>query len=191
MAEDCNSEREQRPPSPSQSGGGSGGWTVALLLLGLAMIAVAVVFPQIDANRRMNYERQKLQRDLTQITRQAAANEAFLKQIERDPQLAERLAGRQMHFIPEGANLLGRRRSLTPASRTAEMAEVSPFALIRVGMPAPLAPYQPAGGVIGQWLLNSQVRLYGLAAGLFLVAAGLILGANGSGDGLGSVTFRL
>ena len=39
------------------------------------------------------------------------------------------------------------------------------------------SPAAPAG-VLGAWLLDPHIRLYCLAAGFFLVAAGLVLGSN-------------
>src|SRR5579862_3937225 len=88
-------------PAPAPSHDGSG-WTIPLLCLGLAIIALCVIIPQADANRRLFYEREKLARELDQIQRQAALNDEFLKKLDTDPQLAQRLAERQMRVVPAG-----------------------------------------------------------------------------------------
>jgi hypothetical protein len=159
----------------------SGGWTIVPLCIGLAAIAACVVIPQADANGRLRYERQKLVADLDQINQQASVNEAFLKKIEIDPQLAQRLAQRQMKFIRQGESLLPyKSQPRVVKASTALAAEISPFSLVRVPPPAEQAPYQPDGGTLSFWLLDSHIRLYCLAGGLFLVAMGLILGSNDS-----------
>jgi hypothetical protein len=157
-----------------------GTWTLVPLVLGLAAIAVCVVFPQIDANRRLDYERQKLVADLDQINRQTALNEEFLGKIEIDPQLAQRLAQRQMKFIRQGESVLPYKPRSTGSGVTSPLsaAQESPFSLVRVPPPPAQAPYQPAGGIIGEAMLDSHFRLYCLAGGLFLVAVSLVLGSN-------------
>jgi hypothetical protein len=158
------------------SGTEGGGWTIGILLIGLTAIGVCVVIPQADTNRRLAYERSKLQADLQQINEQASVNEAFLSKIESDPQLAQRLAQRQMKFIRQGESLLPIKSS-KPADYTVA-AEISPFSLVRVPPPPALPPYEAAGGLLGQLLLDSHLRLYCLGGGLFLVAMALVLGSN-------------
>jgi hypothetical protein len=153
-----------------------GGWTIGILLIGLTAIAVCVLIPQADANGRLAYERSKLQADLQQINEQASVNEAFLAKIESDPQLAQRLAQRQMKFIRQGESLLPLKSSTSGDYTVA--AEISPYSLVRVPPPPALPPYEPAGGLLGQWLLDSHVRLYCLGGGLFLVAMALVVGSN-------------
>jgi hypothetical protein len=156
---------------------GQGALTICLLCLGLAMVAMCVIIPQADANRRLAYERDKLLADLRQIDQQASVNEEFLKNIEINPQLAQRLAQRQMKFIRQGESLLPIKTNA--ASDTALVAaEHSPYALMRVSPPPAQPPYQPAGGIVAVWLLDSHIRLYCLAGGMFLVAMGLVLSAN-------------
>ena len=149
--------------------------TTVALLAGLAVIAVCVIVPQTDANRRMAYEHDRLLADLNQIDRQKAVNEEFIAKLDSDPQLAQRLAQRQMRFIPQGESLL----QFKTNGPSAGAAQISPFTLVYVPAPAARPPYRAAGGVVGQWLLDSQLRLYCMGVGLYLVAMGLILGSNG------------
>jgi hypothetical protein len=129
----------------------------------------------------LDYERQKLVADLDQINRQTSLDDEFLRKIEIDPQLAQRLAQRQMKFIRQGESLLPykARAATSGAAGPLSPAQESPFSLVRVPPPPVQAPYSVAGGWIGEALLDSHVRLYCLAGGLFLVAVGLVLGSNG------------
>jgi hypothetical protein len=166
--------------SPQSSPRGGRGLTIALLLAGLATISVCAIVPQADANRRLQRERDKLLADLEQISLQTAVNEDFLKNMESDPQLAQRLAQRQMKFIRQGESLLPYKAQ--PEKSSTINAEVSPFSLVSVPPPAALPPYQPAGGPVAVALLDSHVRLYTMAGGLFFVAMGLILSSNDPDD---------
>jgi len=158
--------------------------TLTLLCLGLAAVAACVIIPQADANRQLAYERDKLLADLHQIDAQAAVNEAFLKNIESNPQLAQRLAQRQMKLIRQGESLLPMKAKPAGNGYSGETgaiaAEVSPFTLVHLSPPPPAPPYQPAGGLVGHWLLDSHIRLYCLAGGMFLVAMSLVLSSNAS-----------
>jgi len=109
--------------------------------------------------------------DLDQINQQFAINDQFLARLESDPQLAQRLAQRQMRFVRQGESLLVYKGQ---ASQT----ENSPYSLVHLPPPQALPAYVPAGGAVGQWLLDSHCRLYCLAAGLFLAAVGLVLSSN-------------
>jgi hypothetical protein len=155
----------------------SGAWTLAALCLGLAVIAACIIVPQADANRRMAYERARLEADLDQINHQASVNEEFLAKIESDPQLAQRLAQRQMKFIRQGESLLPYKSQSAPSA-----APVSPFSLVHVPPPAAFPAYEPAGGILSRYLLDSHVRLYCLGGGLFLVAMGLVCSSNAAND---------
>jgi hypothetical protein len=53
---------------------------------------------------------------------------------------------------------------------------MSPFLLVNVPPPPPMPPYRPLGGDLGQWWLHPRIQLYLLGLGMFLAAAGLILG---------------
>ena len=161
----------------TQSVPAGGRWTIPVLLLGLCVTAACVIVPQMDANRRLAYERDRLVADLDQINRQSSVNEEFLAKIEEDPQLAQRLAQRQMSFIPKGESLLPYKPPHSGLPIAAS--DISPFSLVHLPAPPMQAPYEPAGPEPAQLLLDSHVRLYALAGGLYLVAMGLVLGSNG------------
>src|SRR5437763_492680 len=110
-----------------------GGWTIPVLCVGVALIACCVLIPQADANRRLAYERAMLQADLESIEKQVAVNDQFLKKVADDPELAERLAQRQMKIIRAGTHVLDLK----------DDTKMSPFQLVTVAPPPPLPPYQP------------------------------------------------
>src|SRR5207302_303220 len=151
-----------------------GGWTIAALCIGLALIAATVVIPQADANRRLVYEREKLRMDLDQIRKQVAVNGEFLKKIENDPQLAERLAQRQMKFVRQGTSIL----ELKGEDQPSATGDMSPFQIVNVPPPPALPPYQPIGGLLASACRSGRSQLYVLGAGMMLVAMGLVLGAS-------------
>jgi len=156
----------------SSAGGDGDWWTLPLLAIGLGLIACCVLIPQADVNRRMVYERQNLQLDADQIAKQVKLNEDFLHQLQTDPQLAERLAQRQMRVVRQGERELV--LNLHPDAPTE-----SPFLLVHLPAPPPLPPYEPVGGTLGQICRDPHAKLYLMGAALFLVAMGLILGGKG------------
>jgi len=147
---------------------GRHGWTLAVLGAGLAIIAACVLVPAINANRQMRYEHDRLVADKEQVDQQIAVNDEFLKKMSDDPQLVERLAQRQMRVIPQGTAVLQ-----LPGDNDDRPA--SPFALVDVA-PAAAPAYQPTGGILADWCLDSKREMGLIAAGLFLVAVGLICG---------------
>ena len=165
-----------------------GGWTVVSLCLGIGIIACCVLIPQADANRRLAYERQKLTSDLESIRKQVATNDEFLRRVADDPNLAERLAQRQMKIIRQGTRVLELKKTAQQAGATGAAAgparatngltpdEMSPFHLVQVAPPPPMPPYQPRGGVIAGLCHRPRSRLYLIGTGLFLMAVGLVLG---------------
>ncbi len=168
--------------SPKRDGGG---WTISVLCLGLAIIAACVIIPQADANRRLAYEREKLQRDLDQIQKQTALNQQFIGKIQNDPQLAERLAQRQMRMVRDGETVLDLRSAATTAKDDSESGaaaassgaeKMSPFMIVHVPAPAPLPEYKPVGGALANLCRQPRTDLYLLGAGMFMVATGLVLG---------------
>lgn len=146
-----------------------GGWTIPLLCLGIAIIAFCLVIPQADANRRLAYERSSLRADLESIQAQVATNDEFLRKLASDPTLAERLAQRQLNLQRAGTKALaiGLRDNGT-----------SPFDLVKVPPPPAVEPYEPVGGKLAAICRNGHSRLYLMGAGLFVLAAGLVLGAS-------------
>jgi len=156
-------------------------WSVVLLCVGLALVCACVIIPQADANRRLVYEREKLQRDLTQIQNQHEVNQEFLRRIEDDPQLAERLAMRQMKMVPRGMSTLDLNALSGSTDHTAILAadsaqQVSPFVIVNVPPPPALPPYRPLGGVLAAICLKPQASLLVMAAAIMMIAIGLVLG---------------
>jgi hypothetical protein len=137
--------------------------------MGVALIACCVLIPQADSNRRLAYERELLQRDLQTIDQQIEVNGEFLKKVADDPELAQRLAERQMKVIPEGVRVL---------DLTHEPEGMSPFQLVNVAPPPPLPPYKPTGGTIAHLCYGPHSRLYLIGISLGMIAMGLVLGAT-------------
>jgi hypothetical protein len=163
------------PPAIPRTTAGGGCWTIPLLCAGVALIACCLLIPQADANRRIAYERLKLAQDLESIRKQVAVNDEFLKQVADNPNLAERLAQRQMKIIREGTKVLELKHAGARAAPEGEQ-EMSPFHLVNVAPPPPLPPYRPLGGFIARLCYAPRSRLYLMGGGLMAVAAGLVLG---------------
>ena len=156
---------------PEEPPGRGGGWTISVLCAGIALIACCVLIPQADANRRLAYERETLQRDMQNIEQQIQVNQEFLKKVSDDPTLAQRLAERQMKVIPEGQHVVDLMH---------EPEGMSPFQLVNVAPPAPLPPYRPVGGTLARICYGPHSRLYLIGLSLGLIATGLVLGASPS-----------
>jgi hypothetical protein len=169
VAESSRSRVE--PEEPPARGGG---WTISVLCAGIALIACCVLIPQADANRRLAYERETLQRDMQNIEQQIQVNQEFLKKVSDDPTLAQRLAERQMKVIPEGEHVV---------DLTHEPEGMSPFQLVNVAPPAPLPPYRPVGGTLARICYGPHSRLYLIGMSLGLIATGLVLGASPQDSG--------
>jgi hypothetical protein len=175
--EDLQLAYQAQSPQPQDGGG----WTIAVLCIGLSLIAACVIIPQADANRRLVYEREKLRMDLAQIQKQSEVNQEFLVKIREDPQLAQRLAQRQMKMVLQGEAVLdlqtpdaGPRSAAATASLDAE--QMSPFRIVHVPPPAPLPAYQPLGGTLASLCRQPRTELYLLGGGMLMVAVGLVLG---------------
>lgn len=162
-----------------------GGWTVTMLCAGIAILACCVLIPQTDANRRLVYEREKLKLDLESVKKQVATNEEFLRRVADDPNLAERLAQRQMKIIRQGTRVLELKNLAGPGASDPRLGsaspaptpdEVSPFQLVHVPPPPPMPAYEPVGGTLAKLCYHPPSRLYLIGAGLLLMAAGLVLG---------------
>jgi len=160
-----NSETAIDKPTPN-----GGAWTIPLVCLGVGIIAMCLIVPAADENRRLVWEREKLAGDLAQIEKQIAINDEFLARLSSDPGLAERLAQRQMKMVREGTSVLelpGRVRG----------PDISPFELITLPPPPPLPEYRPIGGKVSQVFLHPKLRLYMLGLGLIALVLGVILGS--------------
>jgi cell division protein FtsB len=163
------------------------GWTITVLCVGLALIAACVVIPQADSNRRLAYEKEKLQMDLDQIQKQVAVNDEFLKKMESDPQLVQRLAQRQMRMIRQGETVIDLKPDAQPTgaqstgqdhatAASLDADQMSPFRIVNVPPPPPLPPYTPVGGTFAELCRQPKSQLYLMGGAMFLVAAGLVLG---------------
>jgi hypothetical protein len=175
-------EVQDEQPAPREDGPQRGGWTVAILCMGLGIIAAAVIIPQADANRRLVYEREKLRLDLTQVQKQIALNSQFLSEMERDPQLTERLAQREMHAVQQGEAVVNTNAGSGPLSATGQARQMSPFPIASVPPPPALEAYRPVGGFFAQLCRDPGSHMYVLGAGMMLVAGGLTLGGGRSKD---------
>jgi hypothetical protein len=147
-----------------------GGWMVSILCAGIAVISICLLLPLAEENHQLAWQREKLKTDLVQLQQQVEINDQFLKKISNDPTLAERLAQRQMKFVREGSSILD-----LPVSGKEEM---SPFQLVSLPNPAPIALYQPLGGAMSAVVRNPHLRLYLTGIGLLLLATGLVLGGE-------------
>jgi hypothetical protein len=141
------------------------------MCIGLGIVAVCVLLPQIEANQKLAADCEKLRHDLTAVKTQLDVNDQFLKHVGGDPSLAERLAQRQMQEIREGTSVLELRgKNKRP--------EISPFLLLNVAPPPAPMPYQPPDGFLGQICEDPRHQLYLTGAGMFLIAIGLVMGSS-------------
>ena len=147
--------------------------SIPLLCAGLGLIAVCVLVPQAEANRRLAVDRDQLRQDLAQADAQVSVNGRFLNAVSTDPEVAERLAQRQLRQIRQGSTALqlgDRPGSVTAVATVTDM--------LRVPTPPPVAAYRPSAGVVRDLTRTKARQLYGLGGGLFLVAVGLVLGTS-------------
>lgn len=145
-------------------------WTIPLLCAGIAIIGCCMLIPAADENRRLLYERQKLQMDLDHIQKQMALYDEFLKGITTEPNLSERLAQRQMGLVRDGT------RVLKMNGESAER-DISPYELVTLAPPPPQPAYQPTGGRFAALCREPRPQLFMMGAGMLLVAIGLVMGA--------------
>ncbi len=144
-----------------------GAWTIPLMCAGIALIACCLLIPAADENHQLTYEGASLRADLEQIQKQVETNQEFLTRMRMDPALAKRLAQRQMKMVREGTNVLELKGHPLRASP-------SPFLLVTLPPPAPLAPYRPVGGHFAAMCRDPRLQLYMLGAGMMMIATGLV-----------------
>ena len=157
-------------------------WALPLLALGLGLIACCLVIPATDTNRGLASERERLRAELDGLERQVAVNEEFLSRIHGDPELAERVADRQLKPRPAGVATLAPGIPGRAAGAAGDFA-ASPFALVRAEPTAPPPrPTPPTGGRLAAYCRQPRTRLAVLGAGLFCCLFGLI-GGNAAGRG--------
>jgi len=155
-------------PPAGAGGGGGGAFTIPLICIGIGLIALCLLIPAADENRRLAYERGRLKADLEQLHQQVATNDAFLRRVGDDAGLAERLARRQLKMVPEGTAVMDL-KSEPPH------AEMSPFLLVTVPPPAPMPPYRAVGGFLAEACRHPKTQLYLIGASLLMIASGLVL----------------
>lgn len=148
-------------------------WTIPLICFGIAIIACCVLIPAADENRRLAWERERLRQDLADIHKQIDVNDRFLARVADDPTLLQRLAQRQMGLLRQGTREL----ELPDASGSGHERQMSPYLLLNLPPPEPMAPYRPLGGVFSQLCREPRPRLFMMGTALLLVAAGLLLEA--------------
>ncbi|HEX8324720.1 MAG TPA: hypothetical protein VF595_12505 [Tepidisphaeraceae bacterium] len=165
---DTASVIEAEPPA-----GPSGAWwTIPLTFLGIAIVACAILIPAADENRRDAYELAKIERDVAYFQKQSEVNQDFLRRVNTDPTLAERLALRQLHQTREGVRL-------APLASRPDRFGASPYAMTRLDPPAALAPYRPVPGKLTDWFLGDKNPQQMAGLGLILAGAGVLLGGRG------------
>ena len=147
-------------------------WSLPLLCLGLGMIAVCVLVPAAEANKRLTADRDKLKCDLSHVESQVSANQEFLSIAGSDPEIAERLAQRQLKQIRQGTTVL-------ELKGLDQKSEASPFQMISVPPPLPVAAFRPLDGILGEICGDSRRQLYAVGLGMFMVATALVLGVSG------------
>jgi hypothetical protein len=153
-----------------------GGWTIPVLCAGISIIACCLLIPLCDANRRAAYEKLRLRRDLESLQHQVATNDEFLRKVSDDPTLAERLAQRQLRKVRAGMHDVPLNDDAGLGRSKAAFGSMSPFGIVAVPPPPPLAPYHPVGGRIATLCYNPHTRLYLTGVGLMFLAMGLVMG---------------
>jgi hypothetical protein len=137
----------------------------------LGIIAVCVLVPASEANKRLTADRDKLKRDLSFVESQVTANQDFLSIAGSDPEISERLAQRQLKQIRKGTRVL-------ELNGFSEKTQESPFQMINVPPPAPVAVYRPQDGILGDICRDTRRQLYAVGLGMFMVATALVLGTS-------------
>jgi hypothetical protein len=147
-------------------------WVTVLPLLacGLGLIAAAALVPAWEENRKLDYNRQAVGRELDFAKQQIETNKTFLRLIETDPQMALRLAMRQNPTLvhPDGTAVAG---------TTTRPGAMSPFEITAIAQPATMPAYKTNLPGAARWVLDPQRRGWVIGAGVFLVmASGVLLG---------------
>ncbi len=152
-------------------------WSIPMLCLGLGLLAICILVPQAEANKKLTFDRDQLKRDLTQVESQLSVNAEFLADVKNDPELAERLAQRQMRQIRAGTEVLD-------LQGVAKQDSTSPFQMLSVEPPPPAVPYRPLPGLLGDLCGDTHHQLYAIGLGLFMVAGALVLGVSSTTGGM-------
>lgn len=162
-------------PTPRPQPSSGAWWTIPMICVGLMMVACALIVGQVEINRQVAWQRNKLKIDLDYLQKQIKQNEESLKSMQTDPTMAEYLAMRQMGQVREGSAILDVRGLPHQNDR-------NPFRLTTIPPPKPLLPYQPRGDLLTTLFADQQRALAAIGLGLLLVAAGLVLGGPNEPD---------
>jgi hypothetical protein len=161
--------------SGNSSGNLSAAWTIPALCLALGLIAVCVIVPQAEANKKMAVDREQLTRDLAYVNQQVVVNQTFIDSFSSDPDLTERLAQREMKQVRAGTEIIS---FAPPKLRRVQ----NPTDMLRIPRPDPVPPYVPPMGMLGTICGDDRKQLYAVALGLFAVAATLVIGAGAKAE---------
>jgi hypothetical protein len=147
-------------------------WSLPMLCAGLGLIAICVLVPAAETNKRLTADRDKLKRDLTYTESQVSANQEFLSVAGTDPEISERLAQRQFRQIRQGTSVM-------ELKGLNQKIEASPFEMISVPPPPPTEEYHPLTGILGDICGDAHRQMYTVGLGMFMAATALVLGASG------------
>jgi hypothetical protein len=148
------------------------GWTLILIAVGIGAIACCLLIPQADENRKLRWEVEKLKGDMDHFEKQVAVNDEFLRRVNQDPAVMERLAQRQMRLVKKGTSVLDIGEATQSGSQSA-------FGLLGVAAAPPMPEIRYPGGKFENLCRDPKSRLYLLGGGFMLVAMGLVLGTEG------------
>lgn len=142
-----------------------------MLCGGISLISCALIIGQVEDNRQLAWQKNKLTTDLEHFQKQIDTNHEFLSRLSTDANLAERLAQRQMKMVREGEAVLD-------LKGTSTLEDTSPFRLVNIPPPPAVRPYEPASGLLTRLFANARVRLYTYGVGAFAIALAIIAGAS-------------
>ena len=146
---------------------------VLLIVMGLATLAACVLIPLREERRQLAHALDDLIAERDHLAAQSASNRAFVEHMHSDPALAERLTMRVTRKPADGKKFLD--------AETVGSFDSSPYAITDVAPPPPRQPYvSDLPPVIGQLFVDSWSRIVLMGAGLFLLAAAVILGKESS-----------
>lgn len=158
-----SAQKALRPPGLSGAW-----WSIPMLSAGICLISSAMIIQQVEENREMAWQRNKLKNDIEHIEKQLNANDDFITRIGKDSGIAERLAQRQMKMIRQGSAVLD-------VKGLDNSCESSPFRLITIPPPPLVKPYERAPGLLTRLFANPQIRLIAYGLGSFMLAVAIVL----------------
>lgn len=151
-----------------------GPWWIVLIAVGLTTIAAGILLPLREANRGLAHELAEVERERGYVDAQIEANRAFLRQIQEDPALLERVRMRMTNRPVAGTKFLD-------GADADRKFGSSPYAMTQVAAPPAVEPYHtdlPAPAA--RLFIDGKPRLVMLASGAAMLAAALLLGGSRS-----------